>query len=185
MQANAAREIASVRARALGWAKGAAGVTAGTLGFGLIKGRTDVGELARVPAIVVGALLLAALFAGALAAYLFMRAAFGRAAPDRVASPETFVEAQHVEAARATGALRLGFVATAAAIVLLLSAVGLTWYGPGAADPQVLVHLTGGNSLCGRVEQVVDGRLLMRTNGSVVPVELKSVVALGAVDQCP
>lgn len=41
-----ANELPRVRAAATGWRNGIAALLAGLIGFGLIKGRTDVGELA-------------------------------------------------------------------------------------------------------------------------------------------
>ena len=185
MQDGAEREIAAVRARAQGWAKGAAGVTVGILGFGLIKGRTDVGVLATTPGIAVGILLLAALSLGGLAAYLFVRAAYGRPAAVRLTTLESLVEAQHLEAARSTRALRVGFAATATALSLLVAGVAVTWYGPAADGPRTVVYVEPNRSLCGHVEKVFEGELLLRTSAGVVPVKLDSVIALGAVDVCP
>src|ERR687897_994973 len=69
--------LVKVRAKALAWRNGLGALLVGLIGFGLIKGRTDVGELAASYATIVGLALLASLIAGALAAVWLLRAAHG------------------------------------------------------------------------------------------------------------
>ncbi len=102
-----------VRAAALAWRNGVGALLAGLIGFGLLKGRTDVGQLASPYDVVVGLLLLAALLAGTAAAALLLRAAHGRPAATTVAeyrahSGGSALGADHTEALRAAGALLWG-----------------------------------------------------------------------------
>src|SRR5512144_240910 len=73
-------ELPRVRAMALAWRNGLGALLAGLIGFGLVKGRTDVGELASPYGPLVGALLVLSLVAGSIAVVLLLRAAHGRPA---------------------------------------------------------------------------------------------------------
>ena len=81
-----ANELPRVRAAATGWRNGIAALMAGVIGFGLIKGRSDVGELAGPYDWIVGLLLLGALISGSVAAVLLMRAVHGRPAASAMCS---------------------------------------------------------------------------------------------------
>ncbi|MEV7418585.1 hypothetical protein [Streptomyces sp. NPDC089919] len=135
-------ELPRVRAAAVAWRGGLGALLAGLLGFGLLKGRTDVGELAAPYGAVVGVLLLGALVCGVAGAVLLLRAAYGRpaasAVPDHVPGtvPVGAAVLGHVEALRAARALTWGVLATLACAGLLTAAVALTWYGPARpAEP--------------------------------------------------
>jgi hypothetical protein len=73
-----ADELPRVRTSALAWRNGLGALLAGLIGFGLVKGRSDVTQLAPDAAVGVGVLLILALLAGSGAAVLLMRAAHGR-----------------------------------------------------------------------------------------------------------
>jgi hypothetical protein len=67
-----------VRAAAVAWRNGLAGLLAGLLGFSLVKGRSDVSQLAWPWNVAVGVLLLAALMIGGYGATRLLWAAHGR-----------------------------------------------------------------------------------------------------------
>src|SRR5512142_960470 len=72
-------ELPRVREAATAWRNGLGALLAALIGFGLVKGRSDVGQLAPGWAAAVGVVLLLALAAGAIGALLLLRAAHGSA----------------------------------------------------------------------------------------------------------
>ena len=70
-------EISTIRETALAWRNGLAAMLAGLLGFGLIRGRSDVSLLAKPFAVVAGVVLLASLIVGVSGGLMLLRAAHG------------------------------------------------------------------------------------------------------------
>ncbi|GHG32343.1 hypothetical protein [Streptomyces zaomyceticus] len=182
-------ELPRVREAALAWRNGLGALLLGLIGFGLLKGRTDVGALAPPYGPLVGALLLGALLCGAAGGILLLRAAHGRPAastvPDPVPGtlPAGPVTAGHAEALRAARALTRGVVATVGCAVLLTAAVALTWYGPAKEGPRIAVTTPAG-TLCGEPLSTAGGRLRLKTETGERTVELSTAVALRAVASC-
>ncbi|MER8061166.1 hypothetical protein GTY81_16200 [Streptomyces sp. SID8366] len=184
-----AGELARARAAALAWRNGLAALFAGLLGFGLVKGRTDVGKLAPpYDALVGGALLLCLVF-GTLGALLLLRAAHG--APIGVRLPAGVPAAatalhlgDHMETRRTVRALTRGVVLTIGCGAMLVTGVALTWYGPGKDGPRILVRTPSGD-VCGEPVRADAGRLLVRTDTGEVTVRLDRAESLAAVDACP
>ena len=193
--ARAARELLTgelprVRAGAVAWRNGLGALLAGLIGFGLIKGRSDVTQLQPVAAVVVGALLLAALIVGSVAAVLLMRAAHGRpwAVSVRQVVDSTAEDPDEAgrlaEADASTRALRWGVVLFFGCTALLCAAVGLTWYGPAKDKPRIEVRLTNGSVPCGDVVSVAAGKLTLKTAQGQIVVDLAQAIGLNAVDSC-
>ncbi|MFH8842370.1 hypothetical protein [Streptomyces sp. NPDC017868] len=182
-------ELPRVRAAALAWRNGLGALLLGLIGFGLLKGRTDVGALASPYAPLVGVLLLCALLCGTAGGILLLRAAHGRPAASAVPAPVPGalpvgpVAAGHAEALRAARALTRGVVATLGCAALLTAAVALTWYGPAKEGPRVAVTTPAG-TFCGEPRSTSGGRLRLRTESGEVTVDLSSAVTLRAVDSC-
>ncbi|MGR3939285.1 hypothetical protein [Streptomyces sp. BRA346] len=177
-----------VRAAALAWRNGVGTLLAGLIGFGLLKGRTDVGQLASPYDAVVGLLLLAALLAGTTAAVLLLRAAHGRPAATaikeyRAHGGGSALGADHAEALRAASALSRGVVLALSCTALLVAAVGTTWYGPAAKEPSVEI-LTPAGSRCGEVIRMASGLLTLRTDSGEVTLDLSRSTGIRAVDSC-
>ncbi|MFE2532113.1 hypothetical protein [Streptomyces sp. NPDC059371] len=141
-------ELPRVRAAALAWRNGLAALLAGLVGFGLVKGRSDVSGLDEHWAAAVGALLLTALLLGASAAVWLMSAAHGLPEVVAVDGLHSRTAADHAEAVRSAKRLRRGIGATFCCAAALVAAVGATWYGPAAASPGVRV-ITPKGVLCG------------------------------------
>jgi hypothetical protein len=185
-----ADELTRVRAGALAWRNGLGALLAGLIGFGLIKGRSDVTQLSPPFAAAVGFLLLAALIAGATAAILIMRAAHGR--PYAVSlrkvkngSAADLVEtARHIETDVSVRALHWGVVLSFACMALLTGAVGLTWYGPEKNQPRIEVHMSNGTRQCGEVVSLSAGRLTLKTSQGQVTVDLAEADGMAPVDSC-
>lgn len=136
-------ELPRVRAAALAWRNGLAALLTGLVGFGLIKGRSDVSSLTHSFAIAVGVVLLAALIAGAAGAWWLMSAAHGLPSITATTRLGSRIAADHQEAARSALALRRGIAATLGCAALLVASVGATWYGPGE-DAMVEVSTPSG-----------------------------------------
>jgi hypothetical protein len=126
-----AAELPRVREAATAWRNSLGGLLVALVGFSLIKGRSDVSQLAGSWAAAVGILLLASLIAGAAGALLLVRAANGRPSVVPIHEALSRSTADHVEAVAAANALRRGIALTLCCAALLVAAVGATWYGPG------------------------------------------------------
>ncbi|WP_432009408.1 hypothetical protein [Streptomyces bacillaris] len=177
-------ELPRVREAALAWRNGLAALLAALLGFGLIKGRSDIGQLERGWSVAVGWLLLLSLLIGAAGALALLHAAHGR---PRVISLEEMLPGQladHDEARRAARRLRQGIVMTLACTALLVAAVAATWYGPEKGTAQLRVSIPG-SVVCGTVEEVEAGVARVKTDDGVVSVRLSTVRSMTAVADCP
>lgn len=183
-----ADELPRVRAAALAWRNGVAGLLVGLLGFSLIRGRSDVTSLEQPYAAIVGVLLLLALILGGVAAFLLLRAAHGR--PAAVAlrkadgSGSTVIGLDHAETLAAVRALLAGLTLALTAAGLLCAAVATTWYGPvTSSDPRLDVLLPGG-AVCGTVVGVSRGSLILDTEHGRVRVLLDRALSLHPVMEC-
>jgi hypothetical protein len=123
-------ELGRVRAAATAWRNGLAGLLTALIGFGLIRGRTDIRTLSPGWSVAVGVLLLIALLTGALGALCLLRAAHGRAAVSDSSDIQPALVADHQEAITSALNLRRGIALTLSCAALLVTAVGITWYGP-------------------------------------------------------
>lgn len=176
-------ELARVRASALAWRNGLAALLAGLLGFGLIKGRSDVGDLPSGWGAVVGALLLISLIAGACAALALLRASHGRPALVTTAGLSSEVAADHIEVLASVRALRTGIALAFLCAALLVAAVGMTWYGP-ERDAPFLQAREGGVTGCGTVTGVSGGKLTLKDHNRVTTFDLTGIDDLRPVDSC-
>ncbi|MET9388109.1 hypothetical protein ABZY09_45820 [Streptomyces sp. NPDC002928] len=176
-------ELSVVRAAAVAWRNGLAGLLAGLLGFGLIKGRSDVSGISAPWRIVVGALLLAALVVAAYSALRLLRAAHGRPRRRPLASVGSRLAADRDEAAESLVALDRGVAGTLTCAVLLVAAVAVTWYGPPAGKPRLQVVI-GGEIVCGSVVRASGDRLTLRTDTGERIIDLSRIDGLQPVDEC-
>lgn len=157
-------ELPRVRAAALAWRNGLAGLLTGLLGFSLLKGRSDVSQLASPWAIAVGGLLALALACGALGAHRLMRAGHGLPTVTPTSHLRPRLTADHEEALRAASDLRWGIRTTLCCAGLLVLAVGTTWYGP-AADPALQVTTPAGTQCGTRMTLGPSGGVLTTKDG--------------------
>jgi hypothetical protein len=190
-----AGELGRARALADSWRKGVAGLLLGVVGFSLIRGRSDISTLSPGFAMAAGISLAVAVVAGTVAAFLILRAAHG--VPDAVPvlgarrtdrtprSKEAEPRTEHDEAMMTVSALRGGLVWAAATMVGLLTAVGLTWYGPSKSSPAVVVTQRSGAVWCGQVEQVAQREMTLKTQSGRISVDLHETAMLNAVEECP
>lgn len=87
-------------------------LVAGLIGFGLIKGTTDISELAPVAAAIVGILLLMALLVGAVGSWMLLRTAHGRISVVMIEKPPPTPVLEHQEAVTAARLLQRGTACT-------------------------------------------------------------------------
>ncbi|MFI6072338.1 hypothetical protein ACIA5C_12190 [Actinoplanes sp. NPDC051343] len=173
-------ELDRVRTAALAWRNGLGALLVALLGFGLIKGRTDVTTLATGWAALVGVLLLAALISGAAGALALLRAAHGRLAVTPVADLPPPPAGDHQEVIAAVRALRLGVRLVLVCAALLVAAVGTTWYAPPKSGPFLQV-----GTACGTVTSTSNGVTTIRTATGTVQVPLTTATMIRPVQSCP
>ena len=184
-------ELPRVRAAATGWRNGIAALLAGLIGFGLIKGRSDVGELAAPYDWIVGLLLLGALTAGGVAAVLLMRAMHGRPAAAAMrdvvdgVSGDPGLQSRLAEGRAASRALTHGVVLSFGSAAVLCAAVGLTWYGPAKDGPRILFRLTNATTVCGTIISTDSGTAMVETWAGQVAIDLTQLNGLEAMAACP
>ncbi|TDB84047.1 hypothetical protein E1264_26045 [Actinomadura sp. KC216] len=177
-------ELERVRTAAVSWRNGLGALLVALTGFSLIRGRSNVGELATPWAVSAGALLALAVLAGLCGAILLIRAAHGEPSVVRVAEIRHELLAAHAEALAAASALRRGIALALACAVLLATAVGVTWYGPAKDGPKIRVS-TIGAAFCGTIVEVDATRLVVRTKQSTVTLDVRQVKAFTPVEACP
>ncbi|MET9087863.1 hypothetical protein ABZX77_39300 [Streptomyces sp. NPDC004237] len=177
-------ELPRVREAATAWRNGLGGLLAALIGFSLIRGRSDIGQLVEHWAVAVGVLLLAALLVGATGALLLLRAAHGRPAVTSARDLLPPPVGDHIEALDCAKALRRGITLTLACALLLLSAVATTWYGPERSAPMTQVTTPAG-TFCGSTVRVARGTLVLKTSAGEVTIALSSASTLTATAACP
>lgn len=176
-------ELPRVRSAAAAWRNGLAGLLTALAGFSFIKGQSDISQLAQPWAAAVGVALLAAFLAGATGALLLIRAANGRPAITHIRRLLSRTAADHEEALAAASALRAGITLTLACSALLVTAVGMTWYGPRRI-PAVQVTTPAG-TMCGSLLQLSQGKLIIDTATGTVTISQTQPSTIRSVDMCP
>ncbi len=176
-------ELPRVRTAALAWLNGLAALLAGLIGFSLIKGRSDITQLARPWDVVVGVLLLVALISGARGALQLLWAAHGRPTPIRRATSRGRAS-EHAEAVASAHALSSGIRLALGCAAFLVAAVGFTWYGPERGKP-VLEIRTPAGTVCGEVVTINSGSLTLKTDAGESTVDLRAATGVRAIEKCP
>ncbi|MEU6090724.1 hypothetical protein ABZ865_28735 [Streptomyces sp. NPDC047085] len=183
------RELPRVREVAVAWRNGLGAILAGLVGFSLIKGRSDVGQIAPGWSVAAGLLLLAALVVGGAGALGLLRAAHGRpyarwlSGTDDATGRPLEVE-DHEEALASARFLRTGIVLTCLCTALLVTAVGVTWYAPPKDPPGLLIR-QGGTSVCGEVVSARRGTVELKVDGVATTVDLSKADSVTPVASCP
>jgi hypothetical protein len=175
-----AHRLQRVRESAAGWHR----VQLAMIGFvGLCGVLAKMGEASapRSIQVVAGVLVLVSLAVALLATYLVGRVAWPLyRARDTAGNPT-----EPVDLTGPTRSLRLGLVATFAAIVILAVATTSGWWpSAGAAGGGELVRVdTTNGSVCGRL--VEGGGISVEAQGQVVQVPQGTVTRLTPVSSCP
>lgn len=177
-------ELPRARQAATTWRNGVAALMLGILGFGLVRGRSDVALLAAPWNTVAGLLLLLALIAGIGAAFLLLRAGNGRTVPVPMTYLTSGPAADHALAMDALRDLRRGLAFGLVSLALLISAVGTTWYGPEVKGPYIFVDTETG-TLCGPSATFSVDAVIIQTDQGAKVTPLASVRAVRSVVRCP
>jgi hypothetical protein len=176
-------ELPAVRTLAAAWRNGLGALLAAVVGFGLVKGRSDITQLAPPWNAWAGVLLLLSLLCGAVAAFFLLRAATGMPALRATARARPGLTWAHSEALASLTALRRGVFLFFACVSLLVGAVGVTWYGPASDKPRLRV-VTDGPPLCGSIVRLSGGVLTLRTSAGDIDVDLRWASGMQIVDRC-
>lgn len=175
-------ELPRIRTLATAWRNALAAMLAAIVGFGLIKGRGDISLLAPAYARLAGILLALTLVVGVAAVFRFLRAAHGRITMIRLESLQVGPAGDHREAISSVRALKQGIGLALALGLLLIAAVGVTWYGPGKG--LVLRVNQGGSSDCGVPQTLSNGNLVLMVSGRDVAIDFARVTAIVPADTC-
>lgn len=177
-------QLSTARKQAEAWRAGLAGMTA-LLGVVLVvKGRETVGDLVPWTRVTV-AVLLVTTFGGLVAATVFaVRAAAGTPGEEILLTGEGLREWTRKEVRAIARRIWCAALLTLAALSLLVTALGFTWFGPASdpAKPMVRV-VTRGESMCGELvgtagdDVVVKGEILRKT-------PIKWIVSIEPVKSC-
>ncbi|MFI9729500.1 hypothetical protein [Streptomyces sp. NPDC052092] len=178
-------ELPRVREAAHSWRIGLGGLLLALVGFGLVRGPSEVDKVEAPWHIVIGCLLLASLLAGAYGAHRLLSAHNGRPRATPVDLNASTAAQDHVLALTALRDLRQGIAATLLCTGLLVAAVGTTWYGPEKSKPGLLVRTAGGAVLCGDAATANSSRLVIKTKAGRVGVPLRDVLVVETVEKCP
>ncbi|MBT2440115.1 hypothetical protein J7E93_08295 [Streptomyces sp. ISL-36] len=177
------QELPAVRTSATAWRNGLGALLAAVVGFGLIKGRSDISQVASPWNTVAGSLLFVSLACGAVAALLLLRAAHGVPAMRKLRSAEPGPAWAHSEAVASVRALRRGVRYFFGCVACLVVAVAVTWYGPAAVKPQLSVTV-GDTSTCGAIVGLANDVLTIKTSTGQTTVNLGKATAIRIVDSC-
>ncbi|MFI2644447.1 hypothetical protein [Streptomyces sp. NPDC018610] len=177
-------ELPRVRAAALAWRNGVAGLLAALVGFGVIRGRSEIDKVAAPWDVVAGGLLLGALTVGAAGALWALRACHGPIGLTPVDSTTSAVTQDHVIAEAALLDLRRGIAGTLLCGALLVGAIAVTWYAPARSDPRLRLQLPGA-VVCGTTAGTDHGTLTLKTDTGPVRVDLAQALTIQAVATCP
>jgi hypothetical protein len=185
------QELPAVRAMADSWRKGMAGLLIAVVGFTVIRGRSDLSQLATGWALAVGGLLVGVVVVGGFAAYQILGAAHGwprpvpaisgRRSDGTVAAAPT----AHDMTMKSLTALRQGMGATVLSVALLLAAIAVTWFGPAKEPARLIVTDGSGATMCGKVKQTDHGRVTLETTTGTTVVDLSKATNITPVATCP
>lgn len=189
LQSALATELPSVRSAAGSWSKGVGAALAALLGFGLIKGPSDISALPHSTAVAVGILLVLALVVGAAAVGFLLRAQHGSVWPVRLRGLKSGQTAarlsDHAESHRAMRSLRVGLLLTGLATLSLVAAVGTSWFGATSSTPVLKVVDSRGTTWCGEVTGSNAGSVSLKLDGGVVIVNTTGAQQIQPLDKCP
>ncbi|MEU3252234.1 hypothetical protein [Streptomyces sp. NPDC006997] len=134
-----------------------------------------------------GVLLVAALAVGGAGAFCLPRAAHGRPYARRLSAsddPTGRPLEDDDEALASARFLRTGITLTCLCTVLLVTAVGVTWYAPPKDPPRLLIR-QGTTTLCGEVVSARRGTVVVETGGVAMTVDLSRAESVTPVATCP
>jgi hypothetical protein len=181
-------QLEDFRKAAENWRNGLAAVIGLITILSVVKGPDEVRGLDRWAAYTVGSLVLLALACATLGAWASLTAAYG---VPSVLTRERFRDLGGIVgyklelARRGASRLRLARVLTLITLVLLGTAVAMTWYGPRSTTATLDLERRSLPGFCGRLVGSRDGYLDIKTSGAEIPrVYMTSLLKVRPVDTC-
>jgi hypothetical protein len=181
-------ELDDARKSAEGWRNGLAALIGLTAIASVLNGGASLSNLGTPYAITAGACLLAGITAAACGIVWSMRAAYGN---PQVIERSSFARAggidgfRHLRALEVARDLKRSRWATLAALVFVVAAIGVVWYGPRAQETFVQIETTGLTHLCGRIVTSADGHIELKDpGGGTITVETKAIQSIRTVKRC-
>jgi hypothetical protein len=177
-------QLSTARKQAEAWRTGLAGMTT-LLGVVLVvKGRETVGDLAPWTRTTV-AVLLVVTFGGLLAAtVLAVRAAAGTPGAEILLTGEGLREWTRNEVRAIARRIWCAALLTLAALSLLVTALGFTWFGPVSDPTKPMVRVvTRGESMCGELVGTAGDNVVVKGE-SLKQTPINRIVSIEPVESC-
>ena len=128
---------------------------------------------------------MVALAVGILGVLALLRAAHGLPAVRPTKGLGRWDTAEHREAVAAARSLRRGITGALACAVVLVIAVGVTWYGPSRNNGSYVRLVTRSGSWCGNTANLAGSRMRLEApSGPVVP-PVSDVLDITSAKTCP
>ncbi|MBO4208843.1 hypothetical protein [Micromonospora echinofusca] len=154
-------QLDSLRRQAEGWRTGLAGLTALLGAVLIVKGRSDISNLAPGVRYLVVVLLAGAFVLLVTASLLALRAASGWPDDEIYLTGESLRAWHAEESERIRTGIRRAARLMVVGLVVLAAAVGLTWLGPGESRAPLVSVETSAGPVCGELVGVRDGHLIV------------------------
>lgn len=183
VQALLRSEVTRVRHQAEQWRNGLAALLTLITTVSVVKGRDSIAGLTGPFQVAVGAALLAGLVLAACGTYVGMRAAYGLPIRQALGSAKDLRDYQRRSATHSARDLRWAISLLFATLVAVVAAVGLTWYGPSAAEAPVEARTRTGQRHCGTLTELADDVLVISTD-QTVRIAVRELESLSVVRSC-
>lgn len=187
---SAGSPVKEIRASAEKWAS-AVTTLIGLFGIAaVVFGKDAATSLNAHAALALGLTAGAALLCAITGVLLIWRAAHGWPIVKSIKSDDDLVEwyKAREDPRVAVASFRRALAATVLSVVLLGAAVGIVWYSPRIDPPrtQVLIGLTDGSSVCGRLEaSTIAGRIaVQKADGAISSLPFTQAIRLEVVSKC-
>jgi hypothetical protein len=181
-------QLENVTKTAENWRSGLVALIGLIAGFSLIKGSDNLSGLAPWAAYTVGVLLLLALGSAIFGTWASLAAAYGI---PRAVSRDEFKRIGGIDGFRLQAAtnrasrLFVARLATILTLLLLATAIGLTWYGPRPKSFLLEIERDSQPSLCGELVSSENGYIEIRPSGSsATRVKISELQKIRAVKEC-
>jgi hypothetical protein len=175
-----------VRKQADTWRTGLATLTTLLTGVLVVKGRDDVSELTLPFQLLVSALLALALVLLLWATMWVSRALAGPPGEEIMLTGEGLEQWTYDEVGKVSNALHWVPLLAAASVLIVASAVALTWFAPAQhARTPSFVSVTGpSGQSCGELIGASDHEMVIRTTTSTTLIPLSNIVTIVPVVAC-
>ncbi|MFF0360923.1 hypothetical protein [Streptomyces fungicidicus] len=178
------QQLSASRAQAEAWRAGLAGLTT-LLGVVLVvKGRETVSDLAPWTRVTVAVLLVTALVGLVAATILAVRAAAGTPGEEILLTGEGLRQWTRTEVRNVGRRIRRAALLTLAALSLLVTALGFTWFGPAPEPAKSTVRVvTRSETMCGELVGTAGGDVVVKGE-SLKRAQIDRIVSIEPVKKC-